>query len=200
MARKERNPIVTRPTREQIAAAHGRTIPDVITDGLDLLFCGINPSLYSAAVGHHFARPGNRFWPVLHAAGFTNAIVSPFDDRKLLAIGCGLTNVVARATGSADELTPDELMKGARRLMRKVQKYRPVWVAFLGTSAYRVAFARPHAQVGPQQERIADSRVWVLPNPSGLNAHYPPTRLAVLFAELRAAINDERGTGWPFGR
>src|SRR5262249_28944420 len=108
-----------RPTREQIAAAHGRTIPDVVEHGLSVLFVGINPSLYSAAVGHHFARPGNRFWPVLHAAGFTNSLLSPFHDRKLLEIGCGLTNVVDRATGAAAELTADELVKGARRLVRK---------------------------------------------------------------------------------
>jgi TDG/mug DNA glycosylase family protein len=188
MARSDKNNRIVRPTRERIAAAHGRTIPDVIASGLNVLFCGINPSLYSGAVGHHFARPGNRFWPVLHAAGFTDTVLSPFHDRTLLEIGCGLTNIVAHATGSADELTGDELMRGARGLVRKVRRYRPVWVAFLGTSAYRVAFDRPHAQVGLQPESIGESGVWVLPNPSGLNAHYPPARLAPLFAELRAAI------------
>ncbi len=193
MAGRELNRIVIRPTRAEIAAAHGRTIPDVIMRGLDVLFCGINPSLYSGAVGHHFARPGNRFWPVLHAAGFTDTLLSPFEDRKLLEIGCGLTNIVAHATNSAVELTRDELMKGARRLVRKLRTYRPVWVAFLVTSVYRVAFDRPGAHVGRQQERIGESGIWVLPNPSGLNAHYPPAKLVPLFAELRAAINDEGG-------
>lgn len=189
MAKKETSNTIIRPTPEQIAAAHGRTIPDVIARGLEVLFCGINPSLYSGAVGHHFARPGNRFWPVLHAAGFTDTLLSPFNDRTLLDIGCGLTNVVDLATGAAAELTADDLVKGARRLMRKIRKYRPTWVAFLGASVYRVAFDRPDAQVGRQQERIAESGVWVLPNPSGLNAHYPPVKLVPLFAELRAAIN-----------
>jgi double-stranded uracil-DNA glycosylase len=189
MAKKETTNIIIRPTPEQIAAAHGRTIPDVIAPGLQVLFAGINPSLYSGAVGHHFARPGNRFWPVLHAAGFTSSLVSPFDDRKLLEIGWGITNVVECATASADELTADELVKGARRLMRKVRKYRPRWVAFLGASVYRFAFDRPDAQVGRQQERLAESGTWVLPNPSGLNAHYPPVKLVPLFAELRAVIN-----------
>ncbi len=194
MAHKEKSQIIVRPTAEQIAAAHGRTIPDVIAEGLDVLFCGINPSLYSGAVGHHFARPGNRFWPVMYAAGFTDTRLSPFDDRTLLEVGCGLTNVVERATNSAAELTADELMKGARRLVRKVRKYRPRWVAFLGAPAYRVAFDRRHAQVGPQQDRIAESGVWVLPNPSGLNAHYPPAKLIPLFAELRATIKRTRKT------
>ncbi len=188
MSKKANNTRIVRPTREQIAAAHGRTIPDVIAHGLDVLFCGINPSLYSGAVGHHFARPGNRFWPVMHAAGFTDTLLSPSDDRTLLEVGCGLTNVVERATNSADELTAEALVQGARRLVRKVRKYRPRWIAFLGASVYRVAFDRPHAQVGPQQERIAESGVWVLPNPSGLNAHYPPAKLIPLFAELLAAI------------
>jgi TDG/mug DNA glycosylase family protein len=149
-----------------------------------VLFVGINPGLYSAAVGHHFARPGNRFWKVLHAAGFTDEVVSPFDERTLLARGIGVTNIVYRATASAAELSPDELVRGARRLRAKVRRYRPEIVAFLGLSAYRVALGRPGARVGPQEERFGDATVWLLPNPSGLNAHYQLPGLTRLFTRL----------------
>src|SRR5437016_4890085 len=132
---KERNTIIVRPTPEPIAAAHGRTIPDVIAEGLIVLFCGINPSLYSAAVGHHFARPGNRFWPALHAGDFGDRPLSPFEDRTLLTWGCGITNIVARATASANELSAEELRKGSRTLLRKVRRFRPAVVAFLGIGA-----------------------------------------------------------------
>jgi TDG/mug DNA glycosylase family protein len=176
-----------KPTREEIAAAHGRRIPDVIAPGLQVLFCGINPSLYSAAVGHHFARPGNRFWPALHAAGFCPRRLSPFEDRQLPELGCGLTNVVDRATAAAAELTADELIEGGRRLVRKVRRARPRFVAFLGVTVYRTAFGRPRAVPGCQAEKIDDAGVWVLPNPSGLNAHYRLADLARLFAALRRA-------------
>src|SRR5262245_50668103 len=125
-----------KPTPAQIAAARGMTIPDVIAADLKVLFCGINPSLYSAAVGHHFARPGNRFWPALSAAGITDRLLSPFEDRSLLSHGYGLTNIVARATGSADELTALELQQGVVKLKRKVRRYRPALVAFLGVGAF----------------------------------------------------------------
>jgi TDG/mug DNA glycosylase family protein len=178
-----------KPTKNEIAAAHGKTVPDVIAPNLQVLFCGINPGLYSGAVGHHFARPGNRFWPTLHAAGFTECVLSPFEERELLKYGYGITNIVDRATGAADELSAEELMEGADRLERKVSRYRPVYVAFLGITSYRTAFRRPHAAVGKQEERLAESGMWILPNPSGLNAHYHFQDLVRLFAELRSAVN-----------
>jgi TDG/mug DNA glycosylase family protein len=174
-----------RPTPAQLAAAGGRRVPDVLRPGLRVLFVGINPGLYSAAVGHHFARPGNRFWPALHAAGLTPRRLAAFDERELLALGYGITNVVARATAAADELTADELRAGARLLARKVLRHRPGAVAFLGVGAARTALGRPRAAVGPQPEGWAGAAVWVLPNPSGLNAHYRPADLARLYAQLR---------------
>jgi TDG/mug DNA glycosylase family protein len=176
-----------RPTREQLAAARGRTVPDLLAPGLAVLFVGINPSLYSAAVRHHFARPGNRFWPTLHAAGFTDRRLTAFAERELLARGCGITNLVARATAAADELDDEELRAGALALTRKVRRHRPGFVAFLGVTAYRTAFGRPRAALGRQPERIGDSGLWVLPNPSGLNAHYRLADLDRLFAELHRA-------------
>jgi double-stranded uracil-DNA glycosylase len=177
----------TRPTREEVAAAAGRTVPDIVGPGLDVLFVGINPGLYSGAVRHHFARPGNRFWKVLAGAGFTDRVLSPFEERELLGFGCGITNLVARATASADELSAQELRDGARRLAAKVRRFGPAFVAFLGLGAYRVALDRPTATVGPQQERFGGSRAWLLPNPSGLNAHYQMPELTDAFRELRRA-------------
>jgi TDG/mug DNA glycosylase family protein len=177
-------PAVRKPTRADLAAARGCSIPDVIGPGLRVLFSGINPSLYSAAVGHHFARPGNRFWPALHAAGFTDRVLSPFDDATLLDRGYGLTNLVRRATATADELTAAELAAGGRALARKVRRYRPAAVALLGVTAYRMAFARPRAVLGRQPEPLAGATVWVLPNPSGLNAHYQLADLARRYADM----------------
>jgi TDG/mug DNA glycosylase family protein len=177
----------TRPTRAELSAAAGRTIPDVIAPGLTVLFCGINPGLYSAATGHHFARPGNRFWRALHQAGFTDRQLHPSEQAELLDRGLGVTNLVDRATARADELTVDELRAGAPALAAKVNRYEPVWVAVVGVTAYRIAFERPEASLGRQPERLASVRVWVLPNPSGLNAHHTPDTLAAAFAELRAA-------------
>lgn len=180
-----------KPTREALDAAYGTTVPDLIARGLKVLFVGINPSLYSAAVGHHFARPGNRFWPALHAGGFTPRLFSPWDGPALLALGYGITNVVDRATAAADELSPDEYVRGGRALEAKVRRYRPAYVAVLGVTAYRTAFDRKHAAVGLQAETVAGTPVWVLPNPSGLNAHYRPADLGRLFGELRAAVDDQ---------
>jgi TDG/mug DNA glycosylase family protein len=177
-----------KPTSAEIAAARGKRVRDVLALGLRILFCGINPSLYSAAVGHHFARPGNRFWPALHASGFTDRLLSPFEDRALLPLGYGITNLVARATATADELTEEELVAGERRLRRKVRLYRPAVVAFLGITAYRTALGRKDAALGRQAERLGESLLWALPNPSGLNAHYRLADLARLFAELRLAV------------
>jgi double-stranded uracil-DNA glycosylase len=188
MARRQApSAIPWKPTKRELAAAHGKKVPDIIQPGLKVLFCGINPGLYSGAVGHHFARPGNRFWPALHASGFTQRLVSPFEERELLENGLGITNIVDRATGAADELAGEELQAGARRLESKIKRYRPAIVAFLGIAAYRVAFNRKEAHIGRQTEKLAGATIWILPNPSGLNAHYQSARLAELFAELRAA-------------
>jgi TDG/mug DNA glycosylase family protein len=171
----------------QLEEARAKTVDDVVAPGLRVLFSGINPGLWSAATGHHFARPGNRFWPALHASGFTPRQLRPEEERELLGLGLGITNVVARATARADELTHDELVDGARRLTAKVHRFDPAWLAVVGVTAYRTAFARPKAQVGPQDERIGDTHLWVLPNPSGLNAHWTPATLAAEFARLREA-------------
>jgi TDG/mug DNA glycosylase family protein len=177
-----------RPTREELLAAVGKTVPDVIAPGLRVLFCGINPGLYTAAVGHHFARPGNRFWPALHAAGFTRRLLSPFEEQELLADGYGVTNVVARTTATAAELTREELIEGGRRLVEKIETYSPQWLAILGVGAYRTAFGRPKAALGRQEETLGGAGVWVLPNPSGLNAHYTLEGVAGKLRELRAAV------------
>ncbi|RSO48594.1 G/U mismatch-specific DNA glycosylase [Streptomyces sp. WAC 06725] len=178
-------------TPEELQAARGRLVPDVAAPGLRVLFCGINPGLMSAAAGHHFARPGNRFWPTLHAAGFTPRVLKPAEQEELLAYGLGITNVVERASARADELSAEEFREGGRHLVEKVTRLRPRWLAVAGVTAYRVAFDDKRAQVGPQERTIGDTRIWVLPNPSGLNAHYPPAALADAYARLRAAAFDE---------
>jgi TDG/mug DNA glycosylase family protein len=177
-----------KPTRREVAAAYGKPLPDLIAPGLKVLFCGINPSLYSAAVGHHFARPGNRFWPALHAAGFTDRLLRPDEQGQLLGRGLGITNLVGRATAAADELTAEELIAGARQLEAKVRRYRPAFVAVLGVTAYRSAFGRRHAAPGRQADRLAGAGLWLLPNPSGLNAHYQLPDLARAFGELRREV------------
>jgi TDG/mug DNA glycosylase family protein len=179
---------VIKPTPAEIAAAEGRTLPDVIAPGLDVLFCGINPGLYTAAVQQHFGRPGNRFWPTLHRAGFTPRLFHPSEQHELLKLGYGITNVVARATAAADELTREELKAGAKTLTRKVKKYAPRYLAIVGIGAYRTAFERPKAKLGLQEETIGETRIWVLPNPSGLNANYQAAALVELFRELRQAV------------
>jgi TDG/mug DNA glycosylase family protein len=182
-----------RPTREQLLAACGSHIADVGEAGLSVLFCGINPSLYSAAVGRHFARPGNRFWPALHAAGFTPRLLRPDEQGELPALRLGITNVVARATARADELTVAELEAGGLALASKVRRLQPRWLAVLGVTAYRTAFGQPKAQVGRQDQVIGETAVWVLPNPSGLNAHWSAAALAVEFARLRVAAWGDAG-------
>jgi len=178
-----------RPTAEQMAAAHGSTIPDVIAPDLKVLFCGINPGLWSGAVGRHFARPGNRFWPALHASGFTPDLLTPSRQGELLGLGLGISNVADRATARADELTTEELREGGRLLTAKVEKYQPRWVAIVGITAYRTAFDRRAAVIGEQAELLAESKLWVLPNPSGLNAHWSPAALAEEFARFRAVVD-----------
>ncbi|MFP5245365.1 MAG: G/U mismatch-specific DNA glycosylase [Thermoanaerobaculia bacterium] len=176
-----------RPSKADLAAAEGKTLPDVIAPDLDVLFCGINPGLYTAAVQQHFGRPGNRFWPTLHRAGFTPRLFHPSEQYELLELGYGITNVVARATAAADELTRDELLEGGRVLTKKVRKYTPRYLAIVGVGAYRTAFERPKAKMGLQEETIGGTKVWVLPNPSGLNANYQAAELAELFRGLATA-------------
>lgn len=178
-----------KPSREQILAAEGKTVRDVIAPDLQVLFCGINPGLYTAAVGHHFARPGNRFWKALYESGFTERLLSPFDERELLQQGYGITNVVRRATAVADSLSKEEVIEGGRRLEVKVRRYQPRILAVLGMGAFRLAFAQPQATVGRQQLMIAHTILWVLPNPSGLNANYQQQELTRLFRELKAAAD-----------
>jgi TDG/mug DNA glycosylase family protein len=182
---------IWKPTKAQLLAAYGKRLPDVIAPRLNVLFVGINPGLYSGAVGHHFARPGNRFWPVLHRAGFTERQLSPFEERELLKHGYGITNIVKHSTAAASELSRMELKKGGRNLKAKVRRYRPRVVAVLGLEAFRIAFGQPKAVFGPQEEYIGSSRLWVLPNPSGLNASYQIPTLSRLFRKVRKAA--ERG-------
>jgi TDG/mug DNA glycosylase family protein len=174
--------------RADLEAARSRTIPDVIAPGLRVLFSGINPGLVSALTGHHFARPGNRFWPALHRSGFTPRQLLPAEQDELLGLGLGITNVAARATARADELSRAEIIEGGRLLGEKVRRFAPEWLAVLGVTAYRTAFEEPKAVIGPQQRTFGETRVWVLPNPSGLNAHYSPAALAEEFGRLREAL------------
>jgi TDG/mug DNA glycosylase family protein len=178
-----------RPTPAELAAGVDRSIPDLIAPDLKVLFIGINPGLWSAAVGRHFGNPANRLWPTLHAAGFTPRRLQPEDADELLALGYGITNVVNRATATAAEITNDELRAAAPALAEKIARYRPRVAAFLGLSAYRTAFARPKARVGPQPERLGGVPVWLLPNPSGLNAHYQMPDLIRLYGALRASLD-----------
>jgi TDG/mug DNA glycosylase family protein len=175
----------SRPTREDLAAATDRTIGDVIGPGLDILFVGINPGLWSGATGFHFARPGNRFWKAIHLASLTDRVLDPSEQERLLDVGIGITNLVPRTTATAAGLTRTELRDGRRALVAKVARYRPRKVAFLGVSTYRLAFDAPTARIGPQPDTLAGARVWVLPNPSGLNASWTLPRLAEAYAALR---------------
>jgi len=181
------------PTRAELLASIDRTLRDVIAKDLRVLFCGINPGLYSAATGHHFARPGNRFWPTLHAAGFTPRTLHPSEERELLSLGYGITNVVRRTTATAAELDDDEIRDGGRRLVAKVKRWRPRVLAILGVGAYRTAFGRPRATIGRQAETVGDTVLWVLPNPSGLNANYQRPEMARLFREVREFSDDHHG-------
>jgi TDG/mug DNA glycosylase family protein len=170
-----------------LQAAYGRRIPDLVEPGVRVVLVGINPSLWSGAVGYHFARPTNRLWPALHLAGFTSRRLHPSETSALLEAGLGVTNLVARATARADELSPDELRAGADGVLAFAERWKPAWMAFLGLSAYRVAFGRPRAAVGRQPERLGPSGIWLLPNPSGLNASYQLPDLARTYSELREA-------------
>jgi len=191
------SPRVARPSPSDLAAARNRTIPDVLPgagqgwEPLRVLFCGINPSLYSAATGWHFARPGNRFWPALHLSGFTPRRLDPAEQDLLAGYGLGITNLVARATAQAAELDAAELRAGGERLAALIADRRPRVLAVAGVTAYRTAFARPRAIIGPQPDLLAGTRLWVLPNPSGLNASWTMPRIAEAFRELREAVSDQ---------
>lgn len=183
-----------RPTRADLEASYGATIPDLVGPGLRVLLVGINPSLYSGWTGRHFARPGNRLWRTLHEAGFTDRLLHPAETDAIGAAGLGITNLVARATARADELTDEEMRAGVEPVTALVRRCRhryggPCWVAFLGVSAYRVAFGEGKAAVGRQHRTLAGANVWVLPNPSGLNAHYQQPALTAAYADLRSAID-----------
>ncbi len=176
-----------KPTRAEILAAVDTRVPDILADGLKVLFCGTNPGLYSAAIGRHFGRPGNRFWPALCAGGFTPRLYSPWEDESLLDLGYGLTNIRERATAGAAELSAMELKAASARLIAKVERYRPSYLGVIGIGAYRIAFGRPKAQFGLQPETIGATRIWLLPSTSGLNASYQPAALAIRFRELHEA-------------
>src|SRR3989344_583720 len=174
-----------RPTKEELMAAKGERVKDVIAMDLKCLFCGINPGQYTAWIGHHFGRPGNRFWRAVFGGGFTPRLLTPFEERKLLNYGYGITNLVQRATLAASEVSREELVMGRENLVKKILKYRPKIAAILGVEAYRKAFGLKGVTIGPQEKRIGKTKLWVLPNPSGLNAHYTPADLAQLFQKLK---------------
>jgi TDG/mug DNA glycosylase family protein len=178
-------PAPWKPTKAQVLAARNKPVPDLIAKDLIVLFVGINPGLYTAAIGHHFGRPGNRFWPALVGGGFTPRLFSPFEETVLLDLQLGITNLVERATAGADELTDDELRRGGRRLHARIKRWRPTVVAFLGIHPYRIVSGIKDARVGLQNEPFGGTHAWVLPNPSGLNAHYRPAAFAQLFGDLR---------------
>lgn len=188
-------PTPWKPTKAQLLAARRKVVPDLGGKNLIVLFAGINPGLYTAAIGRHFGRPGNRFWPALYGGGFTPRLFSPFEGRLLLELGFGITNIVERATARADELTNDELRAGGKRLEAKVKRWRPTVVAFVGIHPYRVVSGIKDAGVGLQEPLFGGSYAWVLPNPSGLNAHYLPATLAKLFGELRVWAVAQHGRG-----
>jgi TDG/mug DNA glycosylase family protein len=178
-----------KPTRAELEEAVNKTLPDLIAPNLRVLFCGINPGLYTAAIGHHFGRPGNRFWPALHQSGFTPRQFAPWEEHLLLDIGIGITNLVKRTTAAASSVTDAEFVDGSRRLKAKAARYRPRVIAFLGIGAYRSGFAAPRAQLGLQPVRLHESALWVLPSPSGLNANHQLKDLVRLFSELREWVD-----------
>lgn len=186
-----------KPTKAQLEAAKTKTVDDLIAPNLNVLFVGINPGLYTAAVNHHFGRPGNRFWPALHQGGFTPRLYSPFEEDLLLELGLGITNFVARATATAQELSREEVRAGGRIVEQKLLKFRPRWAAVMGVEAYRTAFDRPLAKVGRQDHVIGRTALWVMPNPSGLNAHYTLPRLAAVMREFRDAVDAAHDTEHP---
>jgi len=170
--------------------AVNRTTEDLIDYNLKVLFCGINPGMWSGATGFHFAKPGNRFWKTLHLSGFTSRLLHPSEEHELLENGCGITSFCKRTTARADELSNEEMIEGGKVLVKKVLEFTPQFLAVLGIGAYRTAFNQPKAHLGLQDEKIGETKIWLLPNPSGLNAHYQLNDLAKLFGELRQAIEE----------
>ena len=162
-------------------------IPDLVGPDLRVLFCGINPGQRSGELGLHFARPGNRFWKLLHAGGFTDHVLAPTEQAALPTLGIGITNLVERVTVAASELDRAELRAGGLRLEAKAKDLRPHIVAVLGIGAYRTAFGRPTAEVGEQEERIAAATLWLLPNPSGLQAKYQMPEMTAFYRSLHDA-------------
>lgn len=177
-----------KPSKEDLRDAINRTTEDLIDHNLKVLFCGINPGIWSGATGFHFAKPGNRFWKTLHLAGFTDRLLHPSEEHELLENGYGITSFCRRTTARADELTTEEFVTGGKLLVRKLEKYKPQNLAVLGIGAFRTAFQKPKAQLGLQAEKIGGASVWLLPNPSGLNAHYQLNDLAKLFREVRNSV------------
>ena len=185
-----------KPTKADLLAANGRTITDVIAPNLRVLFCGINPGLYTAAIGHHFGRPGNRFWPTLHAAGFTPRLFDPSEEQALLPLGLGITNVVARATPGMDTLKPAEYVAGALVLRRKIRRFKPQVVVLIGVTVFRsLSGEKGPVRIGLQQERLEGARVFVLPNPSGRNANFSYAEMLTAFKALRRALRGRSRAG-----
>lgn len=178
------------PSKQELEKASTKLVDDLIKQDLNILFVGINPGLYTAYTGFHYARPGNRFWPTIYVAGFTDRLLKPSESAEMLQYGYGMTNVVARASVSASEISREEYQEGGKILFAKILKYKPKWVAFVGIQAYREAFDKPKAKTGLQSDKIGEANIWVLPSPSGLNAHYKPADFARMFREFRdATIN-----------
>ena len=179
-----------KPSKEDLRDAVNRTTEDLIDYNLKVLFCGINPGIWSGATGFHFAKPGNRFWKALYHGGFSDRLLHPSEEHELLENGFGITCFCKRTTARADELTNEEIIAGGKALVRKIHKFKPQYLAVLGLGAYRTAFQKPKAKIGLQQEKIGETLVWLLPNPSGLNAHYQIADLAKLFSQLKQAAEN----------
>lgn len=180
-----------KPTKEDLRDAINRTTEDLIDYDLKVLFCGINPGIWSGATGFHFAKPGNRFWKALHFGGFSDRLLQPSEEHELLENGYGITSFCKRTTARADELSNEEIVQGGDNLIKKIEKFKPQFLAVLGIGAFRTAFSDPKAKLGLQNRQIGATKIWLLPNPSGLNAHYQIADLAKLFGELKQAIETE---------
>ena len=181
-----------KPTKEDLRDAVNRTTEDLIDYNLKVLFCGINPGIWSGATGFNFAKPGNRFWKTLHLSGFTERLLHPSEERELLENGYGITSFCRRTTAAAAELSNEEIIAGGKNLVRKIEEFTPEFLAILGIGAYRTAFNRPKAELGLQPETIGQTRLWLLPNPSGLNAHYQLNDLVNLFSTLYQTVEFDR--------
>jgi len=169
-------------------------LPDILGHGLKVVFCGINPGADAASAGHHFLGRGNRFWPVLHLAGFTPHQIAPENDRTVLDFGLGLTAAVARPTNRADQILAGEFADAATALSDKLQFYKPHCIAFLGKAAYAGITGRRQVAWGDQTELFGGARVWILPNPSGLNRGFTKEKLVDAYSELRRLINSTFGS------